>query len=70
MRPLIAALFFLLLALPVRADFTLGLTAPALVGWEEGLAAYERGDYGPGLPPRRREPAPSSQPTLLAMAPQ
>jgi len=45
MRPLIAALFFLLLALPVRADFTLGLTAPALVGWEEGLAAYERGDY-------------------------
>ena len=27
------------------AGLTLGLTAPALVGWEEGLAAYERGDY-------------------------
>ncbi len=31
MRPLIAALL-LLLALPVRTDFTLGLTAPAWAG--------------------------------------
>ncbi len=48
MRPLIAALFFLL-ALPVRADFTLGLTAPAWAGFDEGLAAYDRGDYAMAL---------------------
>ena len=49
MRPLIAALL-LLLALPVRADFTLGLTAPA---WgqdnEKGLEAYEQRDYAAAL---------------------
>ncbi len=44
MRPLIAALL-LLLALPVRADLTLGLTAPAWAGFDEGVAAYDRGDF-------------------------
>ncbi len=48
MRFLIAALL-LLLALPVRAEITLGLTAPAWAGWNEGLAAYERGDYATAL---------------------
>ena len=48
MRPLIAALL-LLLALPVRAEITLGLTAPAWAGWEEGKAAYVRGDYATAL---------------------
>ena len=48
MRPLIAALL-LLLALPVRADFTLGLTAPAWAGFDEGVAAYQRGDYAAAL---------------------
>ncbi len=48
MKPLIAALF-LLIALPVRTDFTLGLTVPAWVGWDEGLAAYDRGDYATAL---------------------
>ncbi len=27
------------------AGFTLGLTAPAWAGWDEGVAAYKRGDY-------------------------
>ena len=27
------------------AGVTLGLTAPAWAGWDEGLVAYERGDY-------------------------
>ncbi len=48
MRPLIAALL-LLLALPVRADFTLGLTAPAWAGFDEGVAGYDRGDYATAL---------------------
>ena len=48
MRPLITALF-LLLALPMRADFTLGLTAPAWAGFDEGVAAYQRGDYAAAL---------------------
>ena len=46
--PIIAALL-LLLALPVRADFTLGLTAPAWAGFDEGVAAYQRGDYAAAL---------------------
>ncbi len=29
--------------------FTLGLTAPAWAGWDEGLAAYDRGDYAAAL---------------------
>ncbi len=48
MRPLIAALF-LLLALPVCTGITLGLTAPAWAGWDEGLAAYQRGDYATAI---------------------
>ena len=48
MRFLIAALL-LLLALPVRAEITLGLTVPAWAGFDEGLAAYERGDYATAL---------------------
>ncbi len=32
------------------AGFTLGLTAPAWAGFDEGLAAYQRGDYGQGVP--------------------
>ncbi len=31
------------------AGFTLGLTAPAWAGWDEGLAAYDRGDYATAL---------------------
>ncbi len=31
------------------AGFTLGLTAPAWAGWNEGLAAYKRGDYATAL---------------------
>ncbi len=31
------------------AGFTLGLTAPAWAGWDEGVAAYERGDYATAL---------------------
>ncbi len=27
------------------AGFTLGLTAPAWAGFDEGVAAYNRGDY-------------------------
>ena len=48
MRPLIAALL-LLLALPVRAEITLGLTAPAWAGFDEGVAAYKCGDYATAL---------------------
>ena len=48
MRFLIAALL-LLLALPVRAEITLGLTAPAWAGFDEGVAAYDRGDYATAL---------------------
>ena len=28
------------------AGFTLGLTAPGWAGFDEGVAAYNRGDYG------------------------
>ena len=31
------------------AGFTLGLTAPAWAGWDEGVAAYQRGDYATAL---------------------
>ncbi len=31
------------------AGFTLGLTAQAWAGWDEGLAAYQRGDYATAL---------------------
>ena len=31
------------------AGFTLGLTAPARAGWDEGVAAYQRGDYATAL---------------------
>jgi len=31
------------------AGFTLGLTAPAWAGFDEGLAAYQRGDYATAL---------------------
>ncbi len=31
------------------AGFTLGLTAPAWAGWDEGVAAYNRGDYATAL---------------------
>ncbi len=31
------------------AGFTLGLTAPAWAGWDEGVAAYHRGDYAAAL---------------------
>ncbi len=49
MRLLIAALL-LLLTLPVRADFTLSLTAPAWgQDFEKGRDAYMRGDYATAL---------------------
>ncbi len=32
------------------AGFTLGLTAPAWAGFDEGVAAYHRGDYATALP--------------------
>ena len=31
------------------AGFTLGLTAPAWAGWDEGVAAFNRGDYATAL---------------------
>ncbi len=31
------------------AGFTLGLTAPAWAGFDEGVAAYQRGDYATAL---------------------
>ena len=31
------------------AGFTLGLTAPAWAGWDEAVAAYDRGDYATAL---------------------
>ncbi len=31
------------------AGFTLGLTAPAWAGWDEGVAAYQRGDYATAI---------------------
>ena len=31
------------------AGFTLGLTAPAWADWDEGRAAYERGDYATAI---------------------
>ncbi len=31
------------------AGFTLGLTAPAWAGFNEGVAAYQRGDYATAL---------------------
>ncbi len=31
------------------AGVTLGLTAPAWAGWNEGVAAYNRGDYATAL---------------------
>ncbi len=45
MRLLIIAALLFLLTLPVRADFTLSLTAPAWAGFDEGVAAYDRGDF-------------------------
>ncbi len=39
----------LALIVALCAGFTLGLTAPAWAGWDEGLAAYKRGDYATAL---------------------
>ena len=36
------------------AGFTLGLTAPAWAGFNEGVAAYKRGDYATALHEFRR----------------
>ncbi len=41
------AKFALIVAL--CAGFTLGLTAPAWAGWDEGVAAYQRGDYATAI---------------------
>ena len=38
------------------AGFTLGLTAPAWAGWDEGEAAYVRGDYATALGTQFRGP--------------
>ncbi len=35
----------LALIVALFSGFTLGLTAPAWVGWDEAAAAYQRGDY-------------------------
>ncbi len=35
----------LALIVALCAGFTLGLTAPAWAGWDEGVAAHQRGDY-------------------------
>ncbi len=39
----------LALIVALCAGFTLGLTAPAWAGWDEGVAAYSRGDYATAL---------------------
>ncbi len=39
-----AKLAGLALIAALYAGFTLGLTAPAWAGWDEGMAAYQRGD--------------------------
>ena len=40
-----AKLAGLALIAALYAGFTLGLTAPAWAGWDEAVAAYQRGDY-------------------------
>ncbi len=44
-----AKLAGLALVAALCAGFTLGLTAPAWAGWDEGFAAYKRGDYATAL---------------------
>ncbi len=44
-----AKLACLALIAAMCAGFTLGLTAPAWAGWDEGLAAYQRGDYATAI---------------------
>ncbi len=44
-----AKLAALALIAVLSAGFTLGLTAPAWAGWDEGVAAYDRGDYATAL---------------------
>ncbi len=44
-----AKLAGLALIAALYGGFTLGLTAPAWAGWDEGVAAYERGDYATAL---------------------
>ncbi len=45
----IAKLAGLALIAALCAGFTSGLTAPARAGWDEGVAAYDRGDYATAL---------------------
>ena len=40
-----AKLAGLALVATLCAGFTLGLTAPASAGWDEGVVAYDRGDF-------------------------
>ncbi len=44
-----AKLAVLALIAALCAGVTLGLTAPAWGGWDEGAAAYQRGDYATAL---------------------
>ena len=44
-----AAKLKLFIAAALCAGFTLGLTAPAWAGLDEGVAAYDRGDYAAAL---------------------
>ncbi len=44
-----AKLAGLALIVALCAGFTLGLTAPARAGFDEGEAAYQRGDYATAL---------------------
>ncbi len=44
-----AKLAGLVLIAALCAGFTLGLTAPAWAGFDEGVAAYKRGDYATAL---------------------
>ncbi len=44
-----AKLAGLALIVALCGGFTLGLTAPAWAGFDEGLAAYDRGDYATAL---------------------
>jgi hypothetical protein len=44
-----AKLAGLALIVALCAGFTVGLTAPAWAGWDEGQAAYQRGDYATAL---------------------
>ncbi len=39
----------LALIVALCAGFRLGVTAPSWAGWDEGLAAYQRGDYATAL---------------------